>query len=155
MPIQEAESLLHSSKNDQCFTLHLCAQFSLNFDEMCKSLVIRSSDFHRTSLLEFCVNECEERCLDLDSDDKNPGDIAFDIDGEGNKSGEKIKLWNRCASIRRFINHPKLILEIWNAESGSTPLPFTLIPLLVSQHSCVQGREPFAVKSKIQIYYCN
>ena len=101
-----------AAKNVQDFTLQLCAQFSLNADEMCISLIIGSSDFHRTSLLEFCVSECEERCLVLDSDGNNPGDIAFDIEGEGIESGEKIKLWNRCASIRRFINHPKLILEI-------------------------------------------
>ena len=79
---------------------------------MCISLIIGSSDFHRTSLLESCVSECEERCLVLDSDGNNPGDIAFDIEGEGIESGEKIKLWNRCASIRRLINHPTLILEI-------------------------------------------
>ena len=79
---------------------------------MCKFLVTGSSELHRTSLFEYCVNERDERCIVFDSDGKNPGDIAFDIDGEGIESGEKIKLWNRCASIRRLINHPTLILEI-------------------------------------------
>ena len=142
MAAVKPEPSLHSSKTHvQYLTLHHCAQFPLNFDDVCSSWVIGSSVFHRTSLLELFIENCEKWRLVRDGDD-NPGDTALDIDREGIESGDNIKLLNICAIIRMFVNHQQLRIYFEFAESGLPPPTRSV----TSQHSCVQGREPFATR---------